>query len=126
MIYFYREKKYLMKKSHYPQKYTDSYGIVHEFQKNNSQPEKNHIDFKNFKKGDKVVITFDEGGKEKNLFVKITSISLDKKVIHFETDDFEYECRFSEIKEITKPNKMNVVFWIYSAIVPLLCICICP
>ena len=59
------------------------------------------INFKNFHKGDDVVITVLDDGNEEILSGKITSISLSKKVIHLEDNDSEYECKFSEIKSVS-------------------------
>lgn len=60
------------------------------------------INFKDFKKGDDVIITvFDEDEDElKNISANITKISYEKEILCFEDDTTGYECTFSEIKEI--------------------------
>lgn len=65
------------------------------------------INFKDFKKGDEVIITvFDEDeGELKNISANITKISYEKKILCFEDDTTGYECTFSEIKEMKKQTE---------------------
>lgn len=64
------------------------------------------IDFENFKNGDKVIITISGKNGEEIYPCKIIDISSTKKLIHFEDNESEYECKFSEVKSIVRTKKV--------------------
>jgi hypothetical protein len=63
------------------------------------------IDFESFKNGDKVIITISGKNAEEVYPGKIIDISLTKKLIKFEDNESEYECKFSEVKSIVYTEK---------------------
>ena len=63
------------------------------------------INFLNFKKGDRVIIKVSSENGEEIFLCKIIDISLINKLIHFEDNESEYECKFSEVKSIVRQRK---------------------
>ena len=79
------------------------------------------INFENFKNGDKVIITISNKNGEEIYPCRITNIFPVKKLIHFEDNKSEYECKFSEVTSIVRTRTVyNYGRWILLCIIVLL------
>lgn len=84
------------------------------------------IDFESFKKGDKVIITISGKNAEEVYPCKIIDISLTKKLIKFEDNESEYECKFSEVKSIVRTKKTFPYGVLYGVLIILLFVSTIP